>query len=108
MKKKNLNEDTNLTLIAKQLKAIENNIKFNEVKIFKNKNNNISKFDILAKLSIMLSVVADIGAGILVGVVIGKCCDNYFNTTPLFFIISTIIGAGAGFYNLYIRIIKNK
>ena len=46
-------------------------------------------------------ISTEIVAALIVGVVIGVIVDNYFNTQPFGLIIFFIIGAMAGFLNVY-------
>ena len=50
-------------------------------------------------------VSTEIVAALVVGVVIGLIVDNYFNTKPFGLIIFFILGAFAGFLNVY-RVIR--
>ena len=46
-------------------------------------------------------ISTEILAALVVGVVIGLFVDNYFNTKPFGLIIFFILGAFAGFFNVY-------
>ena len=46
-------------------------------------------------------ISTEIVAALVVGVVIGLIVDNYFNTKPFGLIIFFILGALAGFLNIY-------
>lgn len=48
-----------------------------------------------------LKMGVDFVSAIIVGLVIGYWADKYFHTSPLFLIIFLILGAVAGFRNVY-------
>lgn len=50
-------------------------------------------------LAIKLGV--DFVSAVLVGVIIGYWCDRFFTTSPIFLIIFIVLGAIAGFRNVY-------
>ena len=56
--------------------------------------------------SIGMKVAIEIFAGIAVGVIIGYSLDSLFNTLPLFLVIFMVVGAAAGFWNVYKSIAK--
>ena len=80
----------------------------NKIEKLKNK---IDKYDSKEKLETLNSnkkgagfgfkISTEIVAAIAVGVVIGMIVDNYFNTKPFGLIIFFILGALAGFLNVY-------
>ena len=64
-----------------------------------NKEDQVNKKNNGASLGFKLST--EIVAALVVGVGIGLFVDNYFNTKPFGLIIFFIIGAFAGFLNVY-------
>ncbi len=48
-----------------------------------------------------IKISTEIVGALIVGVVIGLIVDNYFNTSPIGLIIFFILGAFAGFLNVY-------
>ena len=51
--------------------------------------------------SFALKLGVDFVSAIIVGIIIGYWCDKIFETSPLFLIIFIILGAIAGFLNVY-------
>ena len=76
-----------------------NNLK-NRINNYENeqKSNNFSK---KKGAGFGFRVSTEIVAALVVGVVIGIIVDNYFNTEPFGLIIFFILGALAGFLNIY-------
>ena len=64
-----------------------------------NKNNSVPKSNSGASFGFKIST--EIVAALIVGVGIGLLVDNYFNTKPFGLIIFFILGAFAGFLNIY-------
>ncbi|SHM62229.1 AtpZ/AtpI family protein [Gracilibacillus kekensis] len=52
-------------------------------------------------LAIYSAILSQIVGGPLIGLFIGKACDNYFSTSPLFLVIGLLLGLGAGFYGTF-------
>ena len=65
------------------------------------KKSKISKDSNSSKLGIAFKISTEIVAAIAVGLVIRMIVDNYFNTKPFGLIIFFILGALAGFLNVY-------
>ena len=92
---------------------IEKNSKKNLDKLQKRIKNLQCKFDekknppILARYLMLKekvntwTVIAELFAGIAVGLLLGNYFDGIFNTSPLLLIIFTVLGSFAGLYNLY-------
>ncbi len=57
--------------------------------------------------SLGMRVVTELFAGVLVGTIIGYFFDSIFNTLPIFLIIFILLGAAAGFWNVYKSVLKN-
>ena len=80
----------------KQLENLKEQIdKLEHNKEKKSKSNNNSG------ASFGLKISTEIVAALVVGVVIGVLVDNFFNTQPFGLIIFFILGALAGFLNVY-------
>lgn len=54
-----------------------------------------------------MRMVTELFAGVLVGTIIGYFFDDIFDTLPIFLIIFIILGAAAGFWNVYKAILKD-
>jgi ATP synthase protein I len=52
-------------------------------------------------------VASDLLAGVVVGCVIGYFLDKVLETSPIFFIVSSLLGIAAGFLNVYRSVTKN-
>ena len=76
------------------LKQKIDDIKSKNNRIYKKEKDNVS-----ANFGFKIST--EIVAALVVGVGIGLIVDNYFNTKPLGLIIFFILGAFAGFLNVY-------
>ena len=84
-----LDEKDKIDNLKKKIDQLKNN-KDNE-----NKNRKMSGASFGFKIS------TEIVAALIVGVVIGLLVDNYFNSSPFGLIIFFILGAIAGFLNVY-------
>jgi ATP synthase protein I len=59
----------------------------------------LSEYD--EKTSFGMRVGIELFAGVMVGAIIGYFFDEVFGTMPIFLIIFIILGAFAGFWNVY-------
>tara|TARA_X000000368_G_C22452283_1_gene459467 strand:+ start:115 stop:402 length:288 start_codon:yes stop_codon:yes gene_type:complete len=84
------NKDDNIKKLKEKIESLENSKKFT-TKVQNQKNGAGFGF----------KISTEIVAAIVVGVVIGLLVDNYLGTKPIGLIIFFILGAFAGFLNVY-------
>ena len=84
------NKDDNIKKLKEKIENLENSKKFT-TKVQNQKNGAGFGF----------KISTEIVAAIVVGVVIGLLVDNYLGTKPIGLIIFFILGAFAGFLNVY-------
>ncbi len=77
--------------ISKKIKDLENKYN-NKINLVKEENNK--------KISIS-GVITEFFSGLLIGITVGYYLDDFFNLSPLFFIICSTLGIIASLYNLY-------
>ncbi len=80
----------------KKLNELKEKIELFEAKENKGKINNRE-----SNIKVGFKISTEIVAALVVGVVIGIIVDNYFGTRPFGLIIFFILGAFAGFLNVY-------
>ena len=73
----------------------------NKIKQFQNNDNSNHVTSQKKGASFGFKISTEIIAALVVGVVIGIIVDNYFNSQPFGLIIFFILGALAGFLNVY-------
>jgi len=88
---------------------LENKIKEIEKKLEHAKHKERSRNTFVRNIgrSGVFGAIADIAAGIFVGILLGNALDSFLDMSPLFFSLCTVLGAFGDLYNLYRNSIKS-